>query len=238
MGNTIKKHELIAVSKFAAKEMGRFAINGVMLNGKDGLIGATDGRRIVMHRLAEGNGDEKSHILSQEAIRMAKVFRAPVLELRVEERNGRVVSVLAEKNGQEAACGVIEGEFPKWRQIFSGLKSNVRLSLSARLLRGLCEFAEAVDPDATIQLHLPVDPASLAPDQEQHIMRGVGFSCNGGDSLGVLMPKTAPNSDEKETFDSMLKRLCNPKSTLKSIDDADPRVPVSRSASEWPSENI
>lgn len=103
----------------AAKEMGRYAFNGVLLelDAREITLVATDGRRLSMAKMDHetGIGERVSVVVPLKGLlQLQRVDAAPETSLRIEVRDGLVAFILPET---EIVAQLVEGEFPDFRAV-------------------------------------------------------------------------------------------------------------------------
>src|SRR3990167_1674152 len=157
----VKYHELPAAlfkamlqrTVFASDtESSRYALGGVLLEfGENSLIAvATDGRRLakmegVASAVGEGGGSSMMTIVPSRAVAM--LLRA------IGHKSGNVL-VAASDNEVTVKCGgtivrsrLIEGRFPKWRDVIPGSRGGSQVEMAAGVLHSAIRQAAIVSTD-------------------------------------------------------------------------------------------
>lgn len=166
--------ELIRRTAFAADtDSARYALGGVMLelNENEALAVATDGRRLATVGAAANsvnghNTDGKTVIVPIRAVKLIERALADCeCDVQILARNN---DVLVKAGGVTIFSRLVEGRFPKWRDVFPRLPGYVKLELP-------------VEP-----FHAAVRQAAIVTSDES---RGVDFKF--GDGKVILSAKSA-----------------------------------------------
>jgi hypothetical protein len=203
----INKHILAAIAKCRASDQGRFAIDGVMVDGKNGLVVATDGRKLAVARTepTTEEGFQEQRILSGQALnavaRSEFINKANFnrkskpkdenVELAVQ---GKHDITIKDDTGIKAAL-LSEGVFPKWEMVVPTSLDGPVLALGISHLEDLIAMAKAGNKlydsggsGDVLYLYLP---------KEDNQGKGIGFSVCNGNINGVVMP-VVPRDELKD----------------------------------------
>lgn len=153
----------------AAKDQGRYAINGVYIEAEAGRLTtvATDGRRLAMYRVAVPGQRKLSAILPvRDAQLLAKLFASEPAEDTVAISTvGR--SVVAEVGSYVLEMSVVEGQYPKYGQVIP--KHEHGASVSKEPFLAALAAAECVSSDVpSVTLDVGKDTitvSSACPDR-------------------------------------------------------------------------
>lgn len=133
----LKRNELQAAALFASSDESRFVLNGIFVElrkGKQPLMVATDGRRLVVietESVQDDNKQEGSFILRKDFLArvftLAKSFKCDELKLEIipqpGNKNPKVVVTLFSQSLASTMVldggtdSLIEGNYPNWRNV-------------------------------------------------------------------------------------------------------------------------
>lgn len=215
---------VFAVGKVAAKEQGRYAINGVCLGRTpDGrpLAVATDGKRLVAATWAEGKAEElpadltAGQDIKAETIvgletwneigkNVPKKAPRPNLKQAVVGIEGRQVQAVSTDmtNTRRSAGLVVEGAFPKWRQVVPRQDKPMCISFNPKYL---AEVAEVVAEAAGVNEDNPVVTLAIEDFSRPALLVAKGPN---GTAVGVLMPVAKQDDNRKPIDQAAFVRKC------------------------------
>jgi DNA polymerase-3 subunit beta len=172
-------------------ESSRYALGGVNVEVADGVanLTATDGRILVNVSYGAESSQPVNSIVSGKAL--AKAF-ASVVKAKCDERMEMslvnatpVAMVYGKKSPVPMVAEVVEGRFPRWRDVFPVMEPTFAIRLDCDLLATLCKvFVEAGAERATFHFtdeHSAVRIDAVAPTGE--VIRAVAMPVateNGG----------------------------------------------------------
>lgn len=148
-------HELVHRTSFATDtESSRYALAGVLLEfGENNLVAVgTDGRRLAkMEAPAISHGNhhavETTTIVPTRAIQlMSRAFSNPEAEIRITARNN---DILVQDARVTIFARLVEGRFPRWRDVFPERQGAHRIQLAVGpLLNALRQAAVVVSEES------------------------------------------------------------------------------------------
>lgn len=191
----------------------RYALGGVKVEAHDGVahLVATDGRILVNVSYQEdGTLPGNEAIVAGKALATAfgSVAKAKCderLDLStvkgVDGQDRAVALVSGRKAAVPAAVEVVEGRFPRWRDVFPDMAPTFSIRLDCELLAQVCKvFAEAGTPRATFHFTdagsaLRIDAVAPTGEVIRAVVMPVGAE-NGG-SLSAPLPEAKPRAAAK-----------------------------------------
>ena len=180
---TVPKNLLKAAFLFSSKDDARYILNTVQfIRRKTGvIITACDGRRILTIKSTETtmSGDQESVVIKRFRVPIRRPGLPPQLdtvEISSEKVRGRTVYVC-----DDIVIPEVTGEYPKWQQVFHGLKPIPLNStpLNPEFLTDFGKAAKLIDGEPHVRMQT-VDGGAV-------LVKG----CNDSSQLswrGLLMP--------------------------------------------------
>lgn len=177
---TVPKNLLKAAFLFSSKDAARYILNTVQfLRRKTGvIITASDGRRILTIKSTETtmSGDQESVIIKTFRVPNRAAILPPQLdtvEISGEKVRGRTVYVC-----DDIVIPEVTGEYPKWQQVFHGLKPKPINStpLNPEFLADFGKAAKLIDGEPHVHLQAVDGGAVLVKgcyDHRQRSWRGL-----------------------------------------------------------------
>lgn len=213
---------IFAVGKVAAKEQGRFAINGVCLDRTpDGrpLAIATDGRRLIAATWAEGKDLPEGLTLKDDVKgetivpldawkeiekNVPKWVPRPSLKVAAVGLSGEQIEAVSTDMAsvKRSSSKVAAGIFPKWKQVLPRYDTPTCISFNPKYL---AEVAEAVAEAAGVDEDYPTVTLAIQDYNKPGLIVAHGPN---GTAVGVLMPVAADDKHDSQAKQVAFVRKC------------------------------